>query len=464
MGNFLKKIYDLSPPLLREATASARGFYLRWWRYGPETERLVEEALGRESWSAERWKAFQEEDLAELLHIAATRVPYYRNLWQERRRHGDTTSWEILENWPILTKAVLRTQPKAFVDETKNRKLLFRLSTSGTSGKPLTLWRDKRASRAWYALFEARWRRWNNVTMNDRWGILGGQLVVPVAQKHPPYWVWNSGLNQLYMSTFHLSKETTQAYLEAIRGYGITYLYGYASSLYTLANNILSEGLHAPSLKVAISNAEPLLPHHKEAINLAFGCPARDTYGMAEIVAGASECQHNSLHLWPEAGIIEVMHNDRNELVSNGEVGRLICTGLLNKAMPLIRYEVGDRASIANTNSMCACGRSLPMLEKIEGRTIDNLVTRDGRKIFWLNPVFYGLNLHESQIIQEDYEDITVKIVPSPSYKSDEAHVIAYRIKERLGKVKVKIEVVHEIPRGANGKFRAVVNKIDKSH
>ena len=80
-----------------------RGLYLSSWRYGPESERLVEEALEREGWSPARWRSWQEERLAYVLHRAITQVPYYRAQWAERRRHGDGSSSELLENWPILT-------------------------------------------------------------------------------------------------------------------------------------------------------------------------------------------------------------------------------------------------------------------------------------------------------------------------------------------------------------------------
>jgi len=78
---------------MRSVAASLRGLYLRSWRYGPESERLVAEALEREHWSAERFKAWQEERLASVLHRAATCVPYYREQWAARRRQGDRASW-----------------------------------------------------------------------------------------------------------------------------------------------------------------------------------------------------------------------------------------------------------------------------------------------------------------------------------------------------------------------------------
>src|SRR3989442_15318183 len=92
MKDTLLRIYHHLPAAMCSVAASLRGYYLRSWRYGPETERLAEEALEREGWSHEKWKTWQEERLAYVLHRAATKVPYYRDQWAKRRRSGDRAS------------------------------------------------------------------------------------------------------------------------------------------------------------------------------------------------------------------------------------------------------------------------------------------------------------------------------------------------------------------------------------
>ena len=195
--------------------ASLRGLSLRRWRYGPETERLIAEAFEREHWSAEQWKLWQQKRLADVLERAATLVPYYREYWLQRRRRGDQSSWEVLENWPILKKEVLRENPLGFVADDCDVRRMYREHTSGTTGKPLNLWWTRQTVRAWYALFEARVRMWHGVSRNDNWAILGGQLVTPFRQSQPPFWVWNATSHQLYMSSYHLSPDYIPAYLEA---------------------------------------------------------------------------------------------------------------------------------------------------------------------------------------------------------------------------------------------------------
>ncbi len=460
MPNWLK-LYHRLPYPLRVLAASAHGYYLRWWRYGPETERLVEEALERETWSPKQWKTWQEERLAYVLYRARHKVPYYREYWDRRRRAGDKASWEVLENWPILKKEEVRAQPQAFVAEDCDIRKMYHEHTSGTTGKPLSLWWSKATVRAWYALFEARIRRWNGVSRHDRWAILGGQLVTPFSQTRPPFWVWNAGLNQLYMSSYHLSPNFIPAYLEAMREHQIVYMLGYASSMFALAQVALEKGLEAPTLRVAISNAEPLYEHQRDAIAKAFKCPVRDTYGMAEIVCAASECSEGTMHLWPEVGIVEVFHDERDEPVPNGEVGRLICTGLLNADMPLIRYEVGDRGAIATPEKACPCGRTLPILQQVEGRLDDVVITPDGRRVGRLDPVLKAdLHIREAQIIQETLERLRVRLVPAPGYTEDDAETVIQRLRDRVGDMEIVIEEVDFIPRDANGKFRFVVSKL----
>src|SRR5688572_4136751 len=105
MHELYLKLYHRLPSPARSIAASVRGSYLRYWRYWPESTRLVDAALEREHWSAREWQTYVEERLQYVLRRAATRVPYYRQHWEERRRKGDNRSWEYLENWPILDKA-----------------------------------------------------------------------------------------------------------------------------------------------------------------------------------------------------------------------------------------------------------------------------------------------------------------------------------------------------------------------
>lgn len=456
MSSLKLALYYRFPYALRMLAASAYGLQLRWWRYGGDSEALVAQAAEREHWSEQEWQTWRERRLDYVLNRAATQVPYYRDQWQKRRAAGDKASWAYLENWPILEKSALRATPRAFVAEDCDTRHMMHEQTSGTSGTPLSLWWSVRTVRQWYALFEARWRLWYGVSRRDRWAILGGQLVAPVDQTHPPFWVWNAALKQLYLSSYHLSPEFLPAYLDVMKRVGVKYLYGYSSSVYTLAQYMLRHPHPDLQLKVVLTNAEPLYEHQREVISEAFHCPVRETYGMSEQVAGASECEHGSLHYWPEVGVLEVLNG--SQPLPAGETGDFVCTSLLNIDMPLIRYRLGDHGALSAETEPCACGRTLPRLARVEGRLDDVLYTADGRRIGRLDPVFKtGLPIREAQIVQEDLDRFTVRFVPAEGYLSSHGRTIVHRLQARVGAAKVVLEPVDSIPRGANGKFRAVV-------
>ncbi len=454
--------YHHLPYFAKEAAASVRGIQLRWQRYNSQTDELVAQALERETWSAKRWKDWQAEHLTRVLWHAVRRVPYYQQQWADRRRQGDSSSAEMLENWPLLSKETVRSNPKAFLADRVNLRSQIVEHTSGTTGKPVTLWMSRNAVRQWYALFEARWRGWYGISRRDRWGILGGQLVASFAQATPPYWVWNASLHQLYFSSYHITPRNTSDYINAIRDHKLVYLLGYASSLYSLAQLALEQNLPIPPQRIVISNAEPLYAHQREIISQAFQCPVVDTYGLSENICAASECNQGKLHLWPEVGVIEIFKDTVDQPATPGMVGRIIATGLLNPTMPLIRYQVGDRSAMYGEDQHCACGRNMPILSSIEGRMDDVILTTDGRRIGRLDPVFKSdLHVREAQIIQESRGVLRVKIVPAPEFNNQNGEEIIQRLQDRVGSMKILLEKVESIPRSANGKFRAVVSKID---
>ncbi len=461
MSLTLLQAYHLLPNSLRSVVASARGLYLRSWRYGSETQRLVEEANAREFWSAEKWMTWQEERLAFTLRRAATTVPYYRDLWARRRARGDRASWEYLENWPILEKDPVRKNPKAFIAEDCQIRKMFHEHTSGTTGKPINLWWSRETVREWYALFEARTRGWYGVTRDDRWAMLGGQLVVPRSQRRPPFWIWNAAFNQLYMSSYHLSPEFIPYYLDALKQYKIKYLFGYTSSLYALAQEGARQGRTDLKMVAAITNAEPVYPYQRKTMVETFQSPVSETYGMAELVGSGNECRFGKMHLWSDVGLMEMMNE--NKVVGDSLSGELICTGLLNIDMPLIRYHVGDRGTLEQPGMSCACGRTLPIMAAIEGRVDDTLYTPDGRHVGRLDTVFKGdLPIQEAQIIQETLGRVHLFYVPADHFSNGTKQILIDRIQERMGNVEVILEEVSEVPREGNGKFRAVVCNISE--
>jgi phenylacetate-CoA ligase len=177
---------------------------------------------------------------------------------------------------------------------------------------------------------------------------------------------------------------------------------------------------------------------------------------MAEIAAAASECEHRTLHMWPDVGYTEIIDDGHSS--SGADSGDLVCTGLLNADMPLIRYRTGDRGRLGPRGERCGCGRTLPSLAAVEGRSDDVLYASDGRRVGRLDPVFKAdLPIHEAQIVQETLRRIRVRYVPAPGFSRSAETSIADRLRDRLGSIEIVFESLGRIPRTASGKFRAVV-------
>ncbi len=459
MKKLFKDIYDNLPYSLKSIAASTYGYYLRQWRYGTETEKLVLEAQEREKWSSEKWKNWREERLAYMLEYSSTKVPYYREYWSKRRQQGDYNGWKKLENWPILTKKILHQNQNAFIADGYNQKKMYHTHTSGTTGTPLDLWLSRDLLHRWYALFETRWRRWYGVNFKDNWAIIGGQGIVSLKKKQPPFWVWNQAFHQLYLSAFHMQPDFLKFYLKAIQEHSIVHLYSFSECAHQLALAALKEKIKI-KLKVVVTSSEPLFSYQKESIARAFDCPVRESYGQVEMLCAASECEHGKMHLWPEAGYEELL-DDADQPVENGTPGRIISTSLMNEGMPLIRYDLMDMAQYPVIQVPCSCGRSLPVMDKFIGRMDDVILTKDGRKLVQIDVIFGShLNIREGQIIQETLENFTIKVVPVDGWSDLTRKTLINSLKELVGNVQVKVEEVKEIPRTWRGKFKVIQSKL----
>lgn len=463
MSSSTQAVFERLPPVLRSVVVSGYGAWLLSWRLGPSFDRYRREALVRDTWDADTLAAWQRSRLAHILERAATGVPYYRNYWDQVAGASRSRPWTRLENWPVLRKSSLRGDPRAFLTDGR-RRLMLPVRTSGSTGTPLKVWRSRQTVQRWYALFEARVLNWHGLRGSDPWATFGGRLVAPAAQPDPPFWAWDAPQKLLVLSSYHLAPARVKAYLDAMRERQVAYILGYASSLYWLARFVVEQDLPTalPPLRAVISSAEQLYPHQREMMSRAFRCRVIDTYRMVEAVSAASECEHGRLHLWPEVGVVEILKDTSDAPAAPGEIGRLICSGLLNEDMPLIRYEVGDRGALSQDDEPCSCRRALSVLEEIEGRLDEVVVLRDGRRVGRLGHVFTGtIPIREAQIVQEDLDLIRVLVVPEKDYSSETARLIKERMHDRLGAaVSVHVESVHSIPRGPNGKFRGIVSHV----
>jgi phenylacetate-CoA ligase len=449
--------YHRLPVPLQEFALSLYGARLRVMRYGGvqrdrlawlrQTEQLPEGSLAQ----------LQRELLAETLRHAASTVPYYRALKLPVPASADDAV-ACLRHWPILEKKTIQEQPEAFVSDLADRKRLVEIHTGGTTGRALVVYADRSSLQQNYAFFE-RLKRWAGIGEWDRVATFAGRPVVPPAQPNPPYWRRNYAANQLLCSSYHIGPTSIPHYVDALASFAPRLIDSYPSSLEPLARWMLQTGDQRVRPAAIITSSETLLPESRSVIEEAFRCRVFDQYGSAEMVGFVSQCEHHSYHEHVEYGFLELL-NESLEWTRDGEEGEIVSTGFLNRAMPLVRYRMGDIA--VRSSAACACGRGYPRLDRVIGRLDDVVVTPDGRRVGRLDPIFKAVStLHEARIVQTELDCVDVEIVAGPGFRNSDGEALLAELRLRLGpSMKLQVKMVEAIPRTGRGKLRTVERRL----
>ena len=429
--------------------ASTKGAYLKNIRYDSTTPQRIEKYIERESWNKKQWHEWVDSKLNETLYNAREYVPFYQKYWSECEK-----SYEELKNWPIITKQKINEFPDLFIDARFKKSQLYHDHTSGTTGTPLDIYLDYDSVKEQYALFEARVKQKYNIELDEPWAIIGAQRVTDVNRKTPPFWVYNYASCQLYLSSLHIAKWSVTDYVNALVKYQPKYLIGYTNSIFELAREMLDENLKFP-LKAIITNGEPVNSIQKNIIESVFHCPVIETYGQAELVSFANTFPNGKMYLSPEMGNIEF---GQKQKIDGINFAKLISTGFLNKAMPLIRYDTNDlvQDTIKHINGY------LPEIGKVLGRNDDVLTLSDGRKIVQIDGIFTSdLKIKYGQIIQEDFDSFTINIVLENNWNDYYKSKLISALKERLGEVKININIMSSFEKTWAGKFRVITSRIN---
>jgi len=351
-------------------------------------------------------------------------------------------------------KATYREAPESFIAEDVTPERLIKSKTSGTTGSALPLWYTREALAEEYAVVW-RLRRRNGVRLRNPHFTFGGQLVCPFAQSEPPFWRTNAWSRQTLFSLYHMSAGNLPAYVDAVHSLPAAYIEGYPSSLHRVARAMLDSKRTLPAGRLAaiFPSSESLLAFQRSDIELAFSAPIYDRYGTSEFAVSMTGCSAGRLHVDMEFGLVEVeVQEEKPDYVR----GALLVTGFANDATPFIRYRIGDVGT--RSNHRCPCGRPGEVFLDVDGRIEDYVVTPDGRYVGRMDHVFKEqLKVAEAQILQQTSSAIEVLIVPRRDYDEAAEADVMMELRSRLGdEIRIEISRVEEIPREANGKFRAV--------
>ena len=413
------------------------------------------------SWSDSKIEQFRKERLSWYLFTAYTNSDYW-NI--EMRKISDNPKKEIMANpetflkkLPKISKKVILSNKKAFINRSKKSKDYIMVHTSGTTGAGLVFPWSLEALAAEFAFI---WfRRYHSVLFGDKMATFNGNKVVPFEQTKPPFWRRNVPMNQTIFSIFHLKKQFLPAYIEELSSGNYIFINGYPSAIYEVARFILDNAL-ALNIKYVFPSSESLYEWQREAISRAFDCLIFDSYTNTEQSAMIYECPNGTYHLSEEYSFVEL------EPVSNSESKNLfhiVGTNWLNDSMFLIRYETGDFVK-ASPKTSCICGERGLIVDQIIGRQDDVIYTADGRAVGRLDHLFKNSeDLKAAQIVQEDYGRLTIRYIPrQKSFNSKK--FIEKEIKQRLGKnTIIKFVKVDSLIKDNSGKVRGVISKIGEN-
>jgi phenylacetate-CoA ligase len=408
-------------------------------------------------------QARQVDTLRSLAKHAAATVPFWRDRFAKAGLQPcEISQPEDLRALPLLTKADLREQGERLLSPAYAKDNLHRHATSGSTGVSVVTYRDE-ACQQFKRGATLRSDEWSGWRLGERAACVWGNPEVRTDWKGR---LRNALLERqyLHLDTLKMTDADIDRFVVALERSPPSLLFGHAHSLYLVAKYIEN---HSPTAKIRprgiISTCMVLHEFERAKIEQVFDCPVTNRYGCEEVSLIASQCeQHTGLHVNADCIYLEII-DEQGAPCPPGQPGRIIVTDLTNRAMPIFRYEVGDMASWSADG--CPCGRTLPLLEKLEGRVADYVVTRQGEYISGIslteNFAQQIPGLAQLQIIQEDIDHFVYNVVRGPGFDDRSMSRIAELTDKRFGPTaQYECCFVDKIPQEPSGKYRFCISKI----
>ena len=412
-------------------------------------------------WPRQRILDLQLERLQALLQDVAVHVPYYRELFA---RSGfdpaAVRSVADLQALPFLTKAEIRAHSDAL--RADNAAGLARFNTGGSSGEPLIFFIG--TERVTHDV-AAKWRatRWWGVDIGDREIVVWGSPIELGTQDRVRL-VRDALMRTELLPAFEMSDAKVDGFIARIRERRPKMLFGYPSAISHIALRAEQRGVRLDDLgvKVVFCTSERLYDHQRETISRLFGCPVANGYGGRDAGFIAHECPSGNMHITAEDIVVEII-DEAGRVLPPGQSGEIVVTHLATRDYPFIRYRTGDIGTLGD--EACPCGRGLPILKDIQGRSTDFVVAEDGTVLHGLSLIYILRDIpavRAFKIVQETRSHTRALIVPEAGANTEglDATVIE-GFRRRLGAgVEVSVEFVESIPAEKSGKFRYVVSHV----
>ena len=436
-------------------------FPLQEWLKKHDTVRVHRAMEDSQWWPRQRILDLQLKRLQALLQDVAVHVPYYRDLFA---RIGfdpaAVRSVADLQALPFLTKAEIRAHADAL--RADNAAGLARFNTGGSSGEPLIFFIG--TERVTHDV-AAKWRatRWWDVDIGDREIVVWGSPIELGTQDRVRL-VRDTLMRTELLPAFEMSDAKVDGFIARIRERRPKMLFGYPSAISHIALRAEQRGVRLDDLgvKVVFCTSERLYDHQRETISRLFGCPVANGYGGRDAGFIAHECPSGNMHITAEDIVVEII-DEAGRVLPPGQSGEIVVTHLATRDYPFIRYRTGDIGTLGD--EACPCGRGLPILKDIQGRSTDFVVAEDGTVMHGLALIYVLRDIPgvaRFKIVQESLELTRVWVEPNADFDASASlETIAAGLKARLGQsVDIDVQMVEMLPAEKSGKHRYVSSKV----
>ncbi len=420
------------------------------------------ETLERDQWrSPQEIEELRWARLERLLSQIALYVPYYRELFaRDGIKPEDVQGPADFRTIPLLSKEIIREAGSLMISQDPVRRG-HASSTGGSTGEPLRFHVDVAAGPFRRANTIRCYRR-AGIDIGDRQAFLWGTALNIPARERVTGALKNYFYNHLYLSTFDMSDERMSRYASRVRDFKPHCITAYPSALALFAEFCKGRGVADIRPRAIVSSGEQLFDGQRELIEAAFQCRVFNRYGSREFGNVAHECgEHRGLHIMSDLCYLELVA-ENGEPAKNGEIGEIVITDLFNFYMPFVRYRTGDLA--VSTGRTCPCGSGFPLLERVEGRSFDAIVTPDGKRVggffwTWLSRAVPGIR--RFQVEQRERSGVMFRFVAGPDWRDEYERELEKKIKENCGEgFRVVFARVDDIPLTPSGKSRFIVSNL----
>lgn len=403
--------------------------------------------------------------LQQLLRYAQQYSPYYSR--QLQGQDFTNTSWQQFADLPILSRETLRQQGTRLDCQPApaTHGEVSETMTSGSTGSPVKVRATQRVASVWFAnaLRDHLWHgrdaastmaaiRWHK----DKVGMAPEGLESrDWGEPHAFFYKTGRGY-------FLNSSSSIRQQLQWLRKHRPDYLITHPSNLQSLLQDLLRSGDDLPFLKQLRTVGESVSPELRNLTRSVLGIGLVDFYSSQELGYVALQCpQSEHYHVLSDSVVLEIV-DDRGDPCPPGEPGRVLLTSLHNYATPLIRYDIDDRAVLGEG---CRCGRGLPVLKQVLGRS-RNMVSMSDGSSKWPNLGFRAMmevaDIQQFQVVQHALDRLELKLVlPGPLLAEQESQLEA--ILRRFLEFPFQVDITYhaQIPRSASGKYEDFLNLLE---